>query len=67
VNAKNSWNGVAALGSTPTAPNMTQLPFMQPGNLTVNVYAPNVSGPAVLDALKKTARRKGVPLKLLID
>lgn len=36
-------------------------------SVVVNVYAPNVSGPAVLDALKKTARRKGVPLKLLVD
>jgi len=67
MNAKNSWNGVAALGAAPTAPNSMQLPFMKPGNITINVNAPNVSGPAVLDALKKTARRKGVPLKLLID
>jgi hypothetical protein len=62
-----SWNGVAAVGAAPTAPSTQQLPFMQPGNITINVNAPNVSGPAVLDALKKTARRKGVPLKLLID
>jgi hypothetical protein len=67
MNAKNSWNGVAALGAAPTAPNSMQLPFMKPGNITINVNAPNVSGPAVLDALKKTARRKGVPLKLLLD
>jgi hypothetical protein len=67
MNAKNNWNGVAALGAAPSAPNSMQLPFMQPGNITINVNAPNVSGPAVLDALKKTARRKGVPLKLLID
>jgi hypothetical protein len=44
-----------------------QLPFMQPGNITINVNAPNVSGPAVVDALKQTARRKGVPLKLLLN
>jgi hypothetical protein len=58
---------VAAVGAAPTAPSTKQLPFMQPGNITINVNAPNVSGPAVLDALKKTARRQGVPLKLLVD
>jgi uncharacterized protein YukE len=36
-----------------------------PVNITIN--APNTSGTAVLDALKKTARRKGVPLRLLVD
>lgn len=67
MNAKNNWNGVAALGAAPSAPNSMQLPFMQPGNITINVNAPNVSGPAVVDALKQTARRKGVPLKLLLN
>jgi len=62
-----SWTGVAAVGAAATAPSTKQLPFMQPGNITINVNAPNVSGPAVVDALKKTARRRGVPLKLLID
>jgi hypothetical protein len=31
-----------------------------------NITAPQVSGPAVVNALKTEARRKGVPLKLLI-
>lgn len=37
------------------------------GNVTIVVNAPNVSGPAVVDALRQTARRQGLPLKLLID
>jgi hypothetical protein len=45
------------------APNKSSAPVIT--NITVN--APNVSGQAVLDALKKTARKKGLPLKLLID
>jgi hypothetical protein len=41
----------------------------QTTSTTTNVYvnAPNVSGPAVVNALKTEAKRKGVPLKLLID
>jgi hypothetical protein len=35
--------------------------------VTIIVNAPNVSGPAVVDALRQTARRQGLPLKLLID
>lgn len=37
------------------------------GTVVINVNAPYVSGPAVVDALRQTARRQGLPLKLLID
>jgi hypothetical protein len=37
------------------------------GNVNITVNAPNTSGQQVLDALKQTARRRGVPLKLLLD
>ena len=49
----------ATLGRTGNMSNVGQV------NITVN--APYVSGPAVVDALRQTARRQGLPLKLLID
>jgi hypothetical protein len=47
------------------AENNKELAAAQNVNITIN--APNTSGNAVLEALKQTARRRGVPLKLLLD
>lgn len=49
----------ATLGRTGNMSNVGQV------NITVN--APYVSGSAVVDALRQTARRQGLPLKLLLN
>ena len=50
-------------GSLPTSTNVAPSNINPPINITVN--APNVSGSAVVTALKNTAKNKGIPLSLL--
>jgi hypothetical protein len=38
----------------------------KPANVTITVNAPNVSGPAVVDALKRAANTRGIPMSKLL-
>jgi hypothetical protein len=60
--------GLNQLGNI--APSISGLTGNQPsytGPTNIYLNAPNVSGEAVLKALKIEARRKGVPLRMLVD
>ena len=65
VSLGGSYQPTSMPSTRPSAPPIA-VAAAKPANVTITVNAPNVSGPAVVDALKRAANTRGIPMSKLL-